>query len=140
MRSRIDESLASRRIPLMLLSVFAAVALFLAVIGIYGALAYSVTQRRREIGIRMAMGSGPRGEFWSVVLAGLRVTGLGLAVGVVAALLLMRLMESLLFGVEAADPRVMVVVALLLATVAFAACVIPARRATRVSPAESLTT
>jgi predicted permease len=139
MRSRIDESLASRRIPLMLLGVFASVALFLAVIGIYGALAYSVTQRRREIGIRMAMGSGPRGEFWSVVRGGLRVTGLGLAVGAGAALLLTRLMESLLFGVQAADARVMVVVAVLLALVGFVACVIPARRATRVNPVESLT-
>lgn len=136
---RIDDSLSSRRIPLVLLSVFAAVALFLAVVGIYGALAYSVSQRRREIGIRMAMGSAPDDVFRSVVVQGMKVTGLGLAVGVVAALGVTRLIQSLLFGVQPADPRVLGVVALILGLVGLAACLVPARRATAVDPVRALT-
>jgi predicted permease len=138
LQSRIDESLASRRIPLVLLGVFAAVALFLAVVGIYGALAYSVTQRSREIGIRMAMGSAPRDVFRSVVHQGMRVTGLGLLVGTVAALVLTRLMQSLLFGVGATDLRVLGAVGVVLALVALGACLVPARRATTVDPVQAL--
>ena len=138
MQERVDESLIRRRAPLVLLGVFAAVALFLAVVGIYGALAYTVTQRTREIGIRMALGSAPDDVFRDVVGQGLRVTGVGLVLGGAAAYALARLIQSLLFGVQAADPRVMVAVAVLLGAVAFVACVIPARRATRVSPVEAL--
>jgi predicted permease len=138
MASRIDESLAGRRIPLILLGVFAVVALFLAVVGIYGALAYSVTQRRREIGIRMAMGSAPSDVFRSVVGQGLRVMGIGLVVGAAAAWFLARLVQSLLFGVGATDPRVLVVVAAVLGAVGFVACVIPARRATQVDAVTAL--
>jgi ABC-type antimicrobial peptide transport system permease subunit len=123
---------------LVLLGVFAAVALFLAVVGIYGALAYSVTQRSREIGIRMAMGSAPRDVFRSVVRQGMRVTGLGLLVGTVAALVLTRLMQSLLFGVGATDLRVLVAVGVVLALVALGACLVPARRATTVDPVQAL--
>ena len=138
MRARIDESLTTRRVPLVLLGVFAAVALFLAVVGIYGALAYTVTQRTREIGIRMAMGSDPGDVFRGVVAQGLQVTGAGLVVGGGAAYFLTRLMESLLFGVAATDVRVIAAVALVLAAVAATACTIPARRATRVNPVEAL--
>ncbi len=138
MRSRIDESLARRRIPLVLLGVFAGVALFLAAVGIYGALAYAVSQRTREIGIRMAMGSEPDRIFRDVVVRGLAVTGAGLASGGAAALFLTRLIESLLYGVQATDPRVMAAVALLLAAVAGVACVLPARRATTVDPVSAL--
>ena len=138
MESRIQESLAQRRIPLVLLGVFAGVALFLAVVGIYGALAYSVNQRVREIGIRMAVGSEPGRIFREVVLRGLAVTGVGLGVGVVAAFFLSRLIESLLFGVRPADPRVMAAVAGVLALVALLACILPARRATKVDPASAL--
>jgi ABC-type antimicrobial peptide transport system permease subunit len=134
MQARIDESLAQRRIPLVLLGVFALVALFLAVIGIYGALAYSVTQRRREIGIRMAMGSAPRDIFRSVVGQGMRVTVTGLALGGVATLLMTRLVQSLLFGIGATDVRVMTAVAVVLGVVGLVACMVPARRATRVDP------
>jgi ABC-type antimicrobial peptide transport system permease subunit len=123
---------------LVLLGVFAVVALFLAVIGLYGALAYSVTQRRREIGIRMALGSAPTDVFRSVVGQGLRVTAVGLVIGGAAAYFLTRFIESLLFGVQATDVRVMVAVAALLALVAAAACALPARRATRVDPVEAL--
>jgi ABC-type antimicrobial peptide transport system permease subunit len=138
MRARIDESLSSRRVPLILLGVFAGVALFLAVVGIYGALAYSVTQRTREIGIRMAMGSAPRDVFRSVVWQGLRVTGLGLVVGAGASLLLTRMVQSLLFDVHATDPRVMAAVAVVLGLVGLVACLIPARRATAVDPVSAL--
>jgi predicted permease len=138
MGERIDESLVRRRASLVLLGVFAVVALFLAVIGLYGALAYSVTQRRREIGIRMALGSAPTDVFRSVVGQGLRVTAVGLVIGGAAAYFLTRFIESLLFGVQATDVRVMVAVAALLALVAAAACALPARRATRVDPVEAL--
>ena len=138
MQERIDESLTQRRVPLVLLGVFAAVALFLAVVGIYGALAYTVSQRTREIGIRMAMGSDPGDVFRGVVAQGLGVTGAGLLIGGAAAYFLTRLIESLLFGVAATDVRVIALVALLLAAVAVAACTIPARRATRVNPVEAL--
>lgn len=138
MQDRIDESLLQRRVPLVLLSVFAAVALFLAMVGIYGALAYSVNQRRREIGIRMAMGSAPGQVFRAVVGQGLRVTGLGLLSGAVAAVLLTRLIQTLLFGVGATDPTVMLSVAGILALVGLAACVVPARQATTVNPADAL--
>jgi predicted permease len=138
MRARIDDSLRARRIPLVLLVVFAGVALFLAVVGIYGALAYSVTQRTREIGIRMAMGCAPTDVFRSVVGQGLRVTGVGLVVGVASALLLTRLIRSLLFEVQPGDPRVILAVAVVLAVVGLVACLIPARRATAVDPVSAL--
>jgi predicted permease len=138
MQDRIDESLLQRRVPLILLSVFAGVALFLAMVGIYGALAYSVNQRRREIGIRMAMGSAPGQVFRTVVGQGLRVTALGLVVGAGAALLLTRLIQTLLFGVGATDPTVMFSVAGILGVVGLAACVLPARRATTVNPVDAL--
>jgi predicted permease len=138
MEQKIDESLLQRRVPLVLLGVFAGVALFLAVVGIYGALAYTVTQRRREIGIRIAMGSAPSGVFRSVVLQGLSVTAVGVGLGVLASLLLTGLIESLLFDVQPQDPFVLAAGALLIGGVGLVACVVPARRATRVSPVEAL--
>jgi len=138
MQARIDDSLRSRKVPLVLLGVFAVVALFLAVVGIYGALAYSVTQRTREIGIRVAMGSAPRDVFRSVVGQGLRVTGLGLVVGLAVSLLLTRLVQSLLFDVRATDPRVITAVVVVLGVVGLLACLVPARRATAVDPVQAL--
>jgi ABC-type antimicrobial peptide transport system permease subunit len=138
MAERVEESLTSRRVPLMLLGTFAAVALFLAAVGIYGALAYTVTQRTREIGIRMAMGSSPSQVFRTVVGGGLRVTAAGLLLGGATAYVLSSLIESLLFGVRPTDAGVIAGVATLLAVVACVACVIPARRATRVNPVEAL--
>lgn len=139
MESRIADSLTSRRAPMLLLAIFAGVALFLAVVGLYGVLAYSVAQRTREIGIRMAMGSAPGDVFRLVVSQGLRVTGLGLAAGLVASVGAVRVIRSLLFGVQPADPTVLAMVAALLGIVAVAACVLPAYRATRVDPTEALT-
>ncbi len=139
LQDRIDESLTTRRAPMMLLLVFSGVALFLAMVGIYGALAYSVTQRTREMGIRMAMGSAPESIFRMVLAQGARVTLAGLAVGLVLAVVLGRLLQSLLFGVQAADPLVLALVAVLLGLVAMLACLVPARRATRVDPVAALT-
>jgi ABC-type antimicrobial peptide transport system permease subunit len=138
MANRIDESLLGRRVPLVLLGVFAGVALFLAVVGIYGALAYTVTQRTREIGIRMAMGSAPADVFRSVVLQGLRVTVVGVLLGAGASVLLTRLIRALLFDVQPWDPMILAGAAVLLSAVGLLACVVPARRATRVSPVEAL--
>ncbi len=139
MASRVNDSLASRRVPLILLGVFAAVALFLAVVGIYGALAYSVTQREHELGIRMAMGSAPEDLFRNVIGHGMRVTGLGLVIGVVASVGLTRLLQSLLYDVQSTDLRVMAAVAVTLGVVSLVACVIPARRATSVDAVSTLT-
>ena len=138
MEERLAESLTDRRAAMLLLGVFSAVALFLAVVGIYGVLAYSVAQRTREVGIRMAMGSAPEAIFRLVLRQGLAVTTLGLVIGAVAALALVGLIRSLLFGVGPADPFVLVGTALLLGAVAAVACAIPAWRATRVDPAVAL--
>lgn len=140
MEERVAESLASRRAAMLLLVVFAGVALFLALVGIYGVLAYAVAQRTREVGIRMAMGSPPEAIFRLVLRQGLTVAGLGLVVGGVAALALVRLIRSLLFGVAPADPVVLAGVALLLGAVAALACAVPAWRATRVDPSVALHT
>ncbi len=139
MDDRIAESLISRRVPLMLLLVFAGVALFLAVVGIYGALAYSVAQRTREIGIRLAMGSTLADVFRLVVGQGFRVIGVGLVFGVISALGLARLLQSLLYGIQSTDFRVMAAVTVTLAVVGLVACVVPARRATKVDPVSALT-
>jgi len=140
MQERIDESLVARRSPMLLLMIFAGVALFLAAVGIYGALAYSVTQRTKEMGIRIAMGSSAGEVFRLVVLQGLKVVGVGLVLGGVGALVLVRLIQSLLYGVEPADPAVMGSVAVLLAMTGLLACLLPARRATRIDPVVALTT
>ena len=140
MQERIDESLVERRSPMLLLVIFAGVALFLAGVGIYGALAYSVTQRTREMGIRMAIGSSSQDVFKLVVGQGLKVVGVGLVLGGLGAFGLTRLMQSLLYGVQPNDLNVMGSVALLLAITGTVACVLPARRATRIDPVVALTT
>ena len=139
MDDRISDSLVSRRIPLMLLLVFAGVALFLAAVGIYGALAYSVAQRTRELGIRLAMGSTPEEVFRLVVSQGFKVIGIGLVLGVITALGVTGLLQSLLFGIQSTDLRVMAGVAVTLGVVGLVACVVPARRATKVDLVSALT-
>jgi putative ABC transport system permease protein len=138
MQSRIDETLQGRRAPMVMLLVFAAVALFLAAIGIYGVLAYTVSQRTRELGVRMALGGRPTQIFAMVVRQGGVVIGIGLAIGLVTSLALVRLIRTLLFGVEPADPVVLAAVIGILAAVGALACVLPARRATRLDPVEAL--
>ena len=132
------ESVSSSRFRAMLFGVFAALALVLAVIGIYGVMAYSVSQRTNEIGIRMALGA-QRGEVMRLVLGqGTKLTLIGVVLGIAAAVGLTRLMSSLLFGVSARDPLTFAGVAVLLTLVALAACYVPARRAMRVDPMVAL--
>jgi predicted permease len=138
LEDRVAASLVVRRTPMLLLVIFAAVALFLAAVGIYGVLAYTVTQRTRELGIRVAVGGSPRKLFTLVVSQGLRVIGLGLVAGILGSLMLVRLIRSLLYGVQPTDPLVLISVATMLAAVGVAACLLPARRATRIDPVVAL--
>jgi putative ABC transport system permease protein len=132
------DSLSRSRFTMLLLGIFAAVALLLAAVGIYGLIAYSVTQRTQELGIRIALGAQRRDVLRLVLAQGTRLTLLGLALGILAAVALSRLLATLLFGVTATDPLTFAGVAALLAFVALLACFIPARRATRVDPLVAL--
>ena len=134
MEQVISDSTARQNFNMLLLSIFAALALVLAAIGIYGLMSYTVEQRTQEIGIRMALGAG-RGDMLRLVITqGMRLTGIGVALGLAAAYGLTRLLASLLFGVKANDPLTFAAVAGILAAVAFLASYIPARRATNVDP------
>jgi putative ABC transport system permease protein len=132
------ESVAPERLNLTLLGVFAAVALVLALVGIYGVISWSVTQRTREIGVRVALGAQTGDILRLVVGRGMSLVGAGIGLGLAGALLLARLMTALLFEVSAADPVTFVSITLLLAGVALLACWIPARRATKVDPMDAL--
>jgi putative ABC transport system permease protein len=139
MQARVDESLLGRRTPTLLGSVFAAIALFLAAVGIYGVLAYQVSQRRREIGIRLALGIQPARIFRLVLQEGVALLGIGLALGLVGAVALRRGIEAHLFGVQPTNPVVLGGVIGLLAAVVVIACGLPARRAARIDPLIALT-
>ena len=134
-----DKSLVSRRSPVLLSLSFGAIALFLSAIGIYGVLAYLVTQRTREIGIRIALGSSAGAIFELVLREGLLLVLVGFAVGGAGAFALRRSLESQLYGISASDPLVLAAVTGVLAAVALAACALPARRATRIDPIVALT-
>jgi len=123
---------------MILLAVFALLALTLAAVGIYGVISYSVAQRTREVGIRMALGARTIDVLNLVVRDGLKLVLVGIVVGVAGALFLTRLMTALLFGVTATDAVIYVTVALGLTIVALIACCIPARRATKVDPLVAL--
>jgi ABC-type antimicrobial peptide transport system permease subunit len=123
---------------MVLLGIFAGLALLLACIGIYGVLAYAVAQRTREIGVRMALGARPLEVTRMIVIRGLRLAVLGLAAGVSLALVLGRLLETLLYGVRPAAPAVYAVTAGALLVIALLACIIPAQRAARVDPVVAL--
>ena len=136
--SLISSSVATPRFRTLLMSGFGLVALLLAVIGLYGVMAYSVSQRSKEIGVRMALGAS-RGSILSLVFReGWPLVGVGLGLGLVGALALSRVLESMLFGVGVRDPAVFLAVPLVLAAVAVMALLVPARRATRVDPVTTL--
>jgi predicted permease len=134
MNEVIDHSLAARRLNLWLLGVFAVIALVLSATGLYGVIAYLVAQRTREIGIRMALGAQVGDVTRLVVQQGARLAAIGIAVGLVGALALTRVLASLLYGVSARDPLTFAGVAAVLGAVALMATYVPARRAARVDP------
>jgi predicted lysophospholipase L1 biosynthesis ABC-type transport system permease subunit len=138
MDERVDLSLVDRRTPMLLALSFASVALFLAAIGIYGVLAYQVTQRSREIGIRMALGAATSSIFGMVLREGAMIVVFGTAIGLAGAFLLRQTLQSQLYEIGAMDPTVISGVGALLIVVALAAIVLPARRAARVDPVHAL--
>jgi putative ABC transport system permease protein len=138
MNSLLDSILANRQITVSLLAAFALLAVGLACIGIYGVISYSTSQRTQEIGIRMALGAERGHVLGMIVYEGLRLVLAGVAAGLALALLLMRLLSKMLYGVEAADPLTFAGVAAMLMLVALLACYLPARQATRVDPLVAL--
>jgi len=134
----LTHSLALRSFMMFLLSLFGGLALFLAGVGIYGASAYAVSQRTREIGVRMAMGAEPRQVLTMVLWEGLKLVLTGLVFGVAAALMLTRLLAGLVYGVSTRDPLIFIIVNVVMLFVALLACYVPARRAARVDPLVSL--
>ena len=134
----IARTLGTRKFSMTLLAVFASFAVLLAAIGIYGVVSYLVMQRTQEFGIRMALGARPRNVFGIVLGEGARMAAVGVAVGLLGAFALTRVMTKLLFGISATDPLTFAAVTLLLAGVALAACYLPARRAVGVDPMAAL--
>jgi predicted permease len=134
MEAVVSDSVARQRFSMLLLGVFAVLALVLAAVGIYGVMSYSVVQRTREIGIRMALGAQRRDVLKMTVGQGLKLVGIGVAIGLAAAVILTRVMSTLLFGVSATDPTTFVSISVVLIAVAVLASYIPALRATRIDP------
>ena len=134
----LDGEVAQRRVQSALLGAFAALALILACVGIYGVMSYLVAQRTREIGVRLALGADARAIFRDVAREGMMLAGAGIAAGMVAALILSRLIAALLYGVTANDPRIYIGTSAVFALVAVIACFVPARRAARIDPMEAL--
>ncbi|HEU4433553.1 MAG TPA: FtsX-like permease family protein, partial [Pyrinomonadaceae bacterium] len=134
----IGKSVAPRRFNMMLLGIFAGVALVLAAVGLYGVMSYSVSWRTHEIGVRMALGAKRADVLRLVVRQGMTMTLIGLAIGLAGAIALSRLMTSMLYGVSTTDPLTFTGVSIVLLAVALLACLLPARRATRVDPIVAL--
>jgi ABC-type antimicrobial peptide transport system permease subunit len=136
--SEVKNSIAAARMASTLTSLFGLTALLIAGVGLYGVMSYAVARRTREIGVRMALGAG-RGDVLRLILKqGLLLTSLGVALGLLAAMLLTRLIQTMLHGVGATDPVTFIAVTVLLAGVALLACYIPARWATKVDPMVAL--
>jgi predicted permease len=138
MTEHIGEALSQERLIATMLGIFGLIALLLSTVGIYGLMSYSVSQRRREIGVRMALGAGSQDILRLIVSRGLMLTSIGIAIGLAAAIALTRVAGGLLFGISATDPMTFAVVSLILAGVALGACFVPARRATKVDPMVAL--
>jgi putative ABC transport system permease protein len=138
MEENISTNVAQPKFRTWLIGIFAALALLLAAIGIYGVMSHTVTQRTSEIGIRVTLGAQPTDVFRKIVGEGLRLAVIGVVVGLVAAFALTRVLKNFLYGISASDPLTFVAVAILLTLVALAACFFPARRATRVDPIVAL--
>jgi putative ABC transport system permease protein len=134
----VDDSLLERKFNMVLLGILAAIALILAAVGIYGVMAYSVSQRTREFGIRMALGAQTGDVIWLVLRQGLMLTAIGVAIGLIGAFTFNRIMTALLFGVSSTDPLAFGGMVVILCLVALLACFIPARRAVRVDPVVAL--
>jgi putative ABC transport system permease protein len=138
MDESMSASLSPQRFTMLLLAAFAGTALLLAAAGIYGVMAYLVTRRTQEIGVRMALGAVAGDVLRLVIGQGMWTTLVGMAIGIGGSFVLTRTMQSLLFGVSATDPTTLLGVVVLLAAVSFLACWIPARRATKVDPLVAL--
>ena len=138
LRAVVSNSVSAPRSTMALFAIFAALALVLGAIGVYGVLSYSVAQRTSEIGVRMALGAQQRDIKLLVLRQGTRIALLGVGIGIAGALALTRLMTKLLYGVTASDPMTFSAVALLLTIIALVACYIPARRAVRLDPLAAL--
>ena len=138
MEEIVSASIAGRRFSMLLLAIFAGLALVLAAVGIYGVISYSVAQRTHEIGIRMALGARPGNVLRVVVTQSMTPVAVGVGIGLAASFALTRLMANMLYGVEASDPATFSSVAVVLSTVALAASIVPARRATRIDPTRAL--
>ena len=138
MQQIVSQSTAQSDFYMTLLTIFAAVALLLAAIGVYGLMAYSVQQRTQEIGVRMALGADPRQVRRMVVVQGMKLALVGIILGVASALALARFLSSFLFGVKPWDPATIIIVAVLLSAVTLLATYLPARRASRVDPMVAL--
>jgi putative ABC transport system permease protein len=135
---RLSNSVAGRRFQMLLFGIFAAVALVIATVGIYGVISHAVSQKTHEIGARMALGAQASDVLRMVIWQGLRLALIGVGLRLAAALALTRVMKSLLFNVSATDPVIFATIALLLVGVALIASYIPARRATKVDPLQAL--
>jgi ABC-type antimicrobial peptide transport system permease subunit len=140
MEKNIDASLGARRLTMTLLGAFAGLALLLASVGLYGVMALSVTQRTRELGIRMALGAARKDVFRLVLGQGVALVSLGIGLGLIGAIAASRALSSILYGITALDVPAFAVAIVSLAFVALLACWLPARRATLVDPIEALRT
>ena len=138
LRGVVSDSVSAPRSTMSLFAIFAALALMLGAIGVYGVISYSVAQRTSEIGVRMALGAQQRDIRFLILAHGVRIAALGVGIGIAGALVLTRLMSKLLYGVTATDPMTFMAVALLLTAIALVACYIPARRAMRLDPSLAL--
>jgi predicted permease len=138
MRELVSEAISPRRFQTVVLSIFAGIAVFLALVGLYGLMAYAVKQRTAEIGIRIALGASARQVLGMVVGKGLALAAAGLAIGLASAFAITRLVRSWLYGVTPTDPVTFLFVPAMILAVAFAACLIPAWKATRIDPVTAL--